>query len=176
LFQNRNSQARQILIEKVKTVRSFLTLLIIILSFAGCSHQDSSSSANCIAAVVNGVEITQQEVEYLYRRLGEPKASPEAAQNKRRAILADLVRSELLAQRAREMKLDKASDFALAMHDARRRVLAGVAQKEIESKVLPVSQEAAKEVVHHNPALFADRKLLVYDEVLIPGVDEPASR
>lgn len=157
----------------MKTLRTLLSLFAVFLTLTGCSHQEDGQTNGGVAAVVNGVEITQREVNYLYQRSAAPNASPEAAQNQRRAILADLVRSELLAQKARAMKLDKAPDFTLAMYDARRKVLAGLAQKELVSQVSPVTSEVAREIVANNPRLFANRKFLVYDEVLIPGVDEP---
>ncbi|HHE32653.1 MAG TPA: peptidyl-prolyl cis-trans isomerase, EpsD family [Chlorobaculum parvum] len=158
----------------MKTLRMLLSLFTVFLTLSGCSHQeDGQKNGGEVAAVVNGVEITQHEVNYLSHRSAAPNASPEVAQNQRRAILADLVRSELLAQKAHAMKLDKTPDFTLAMYEARRKVLAGLAQQELASQVSPVTPEVARKIVANNPRLFAKRKFLVYDEVLIPIVDEP---
>jgi EpsD family peptidyl-prolyl cis-trans isomerase len=83
------------------------------------------------------------------------------------------VRSELLAQQAVNKKLDRSPEFILAMHEARRQVLAGLAEKSITETVKPLSPENIRKIVSDNPQFFAGRKLLVYEEVMIPGVDLP---
>jgi len=152
-----------------------LLLFLLFLSFtiAGCSPHTGNGVDSRVAATVNGVEITQREVNFLYQRTAPPGADESVARNQRRTILAGLVRAELLAQQATKMKLDQSPDFLLAMHDARRRVLAGLAEEEIASTTRPVSPETVKTIIANNPNLFAQRKLLVYDEILIQGVNVP---
>jgi EpsD family peptidyl-prolyl cis-trans isomerase len=152
---------------------SSVFLLFLLAGISGCSRGSIDDGNGRIAAVVNGVEITQAEVDYLYKISGGVAANEQLDENQRRLILGNIVRTELLAQKAREMQLDKSPDFSLAMHDARRRVLAEFAKREIGGKVPTVSPEAAREVVANNPNLFVNRKFLVYDEVIIPDVNEP---
>ena len=154
-------------------MRSLLFLLFLALTIAGCSPHTGNGVDSRVAATVNGVEITQREVNFLYQRTAPQGADESVARNQRRTILAGLVRAELLAQQATKMKLDQSPDFLLAMHDARRRVLAGLAEEEIASTARQVSPETIKTIISNNPNLFAQRKLLVYDEILIQGVNVP---
>lgn len=154
-------------------MRSFLLFLLFALTIAGCSSHTENGFESRVAATVNGVEITQREVNFLYQRTAPPGADAALARNQRRTILAGLVRAELLAQQAKKMKLDQSPDFLLAMHDAQRRVLAGFAEQEIASKAKTVAPEALQKIIADNPNLFAQRKLLVYDEILMQSVNVP---
>ena len=154
-------------------MRSLLFLLFLAFTIAGCSPHTGNGVDSRVAATVNGVEITQREVNFLYQRTAPQGADESVARNQRRTILAGLVRAELLAQQATNMKLDQSPDFLIAMHDARRRVLAGFAEEEIASTAKQVSLETVKTIIANNPNLFAQRKLLVYDEILIQGVNVP---
>lgn len=155
-------------------MRSLFVFLLVALLFAGCSGHSGSENGDRIAAEVNGVEITRREVEFIYQRSAVPGADEAAARNQRRSILAGLVRAELLAQQGAKMNLDKSPEYLLALHDAQRRVLAGLAQDKIAS--LPsgqVSPEVVAQVIAGNPDVFSARKLFVFDEVFIPVVDVP---
>ena len=156
---------------------SFMRYLfyIVLLAFTvtGCSPHSGNSSADRIAAVVNGVEITQLEVRSLYERTAAPGVSKEAALEQKRNILASLVRSELLAQQAVKLHLDKTPEFPILLHEARRQVLAGMAQQSLAAATKPLEIEAVRDIVAQNPRLFAERKLLVYEEVVMPVVDVP---
>jgi EpsD family peptidyl-prolyl cis-trans isomerase len=153
-----------------------ITSLFVILLFAiiaGCSHQASNEPDGGVAAMVNGVEITKRQVEYLYQRSAMPGMSEEQSANMKRRILADLIRVELLAGKGREMKLDNTPDYSMALYTAQKNVLAGFAEKKIAGNQSSISADQAESVVLNTPQLFAGRKLFVYDEVIFPGVDMP---
>lgn len=154
-----------------KVTPLFAILMFIIL--AGCSHEPPKGSDSGVVAVVNGVEITRQQVEYLYQRSAVPGVSKEESANLKRRILADLVRIELLAGKASEMKLDKTPDYSMALYTAQKNVLAGLAESRLAKNQSSITSEQAESVVQNTPQLFAGRKLFVYDEVLFPGVDMP---
>ena len=154
-------------------MRYLFYIVILAFTVTGCSPHSGNSSADRIAAVVNGVEITQLEVRSLYERTAAPGVSKEAALEQKRNILANLVRSELLAQEAVKLKLDKSPEFPLLLHEAHRQVLAGLAQQSLASATKPLEIEAVRDIVAQNPLLFAERKLLVYEEVLMPVVNVP---
>ena len=139
----------------------------------GCSSQSSKELSGSVAAVVNGVEITNGEIEYFARNSVPPGADKAETIRQKKAILANLVRMELLAQNAQKMGLDKDPDFTLALYEARRQVLAGMAESKLVKEVKPVTPETANSLVANNPRIFSGRKLLVYDEILIQGVDVP---
>gem|GEM_PF-1604676 len=147
---------------------------ILLLTFiAGCSHQTAKDSDSDVAAVVNGIEITKRQVEYLYQRAAKPGMSVEQSANLKRQILSELVHTELLAGKAKTMDLDDTPDYAMALYTAQKNVLAGLAEKKLAGNQSPASPDQAQSVVLNTPQLFAGRKLFVYEEVLFPGVDMP---
>ncbi len=150
-----------------------LRLLFVFLTFiiAGCSQHAAENSGDRVAAVVNGVEITQREVDAFYKQAASPGASESTRRAQRRMILAKMVQAELLAQEGAKMKLDKSQEFLITVHEARRRVLAGLAEKEIFSTAKPVSPATFQKMFADNPMVFAARKLFVYEEVLFSGVN-----
>ena len=154
-------------------MNSFFYLLLLAFTIVGCSPEPEKKDAGRTAATVNGVEITQREVTSLYERTAAPGVSEEARRNQERAILAGLVRGELLAQKAVAERLDRTPEFVLTLHEARRQVLAGLAEKSMLASLKPLSDEALQSVVKQNPLIFGERKLLVYEQVLMPVVDVP---
>jgi len=156
----------------VKILRN-LFFVFVFFSVSGCSSQPAKDSSGSVAAVVNGVEITQKEVEYVVKNSFGPGVGKAATIEQQKAILARLVRQELLAQKAKEMGLDKSPDFTVALYEAKRQVLAGMAESRLVKDVKSLTPETANSLVKNNPRIFSDRKLLVYDEILIQGVDVP---
>lgn len=154
-------------------IHNIIFLSFILLLVCGCSSQSAKESSGSVAAVVNGVEITQSEIEYFAKNTIAPGTDEAKTIEQKKAILANLVRNELLAQKAREMGIEKDPDFTLALYEARRQVLAGMAESRLAKSVKPVTPEAANALVENNPHIFSGRKLLVYDEILIKGVDVP---
>ncbi|KAA6232092.1 peptidyl-prolyl cis-trans isomerase, EpsD family [Chlorobium phaeovibrioides] len=148
-------------------------LLVLLVFLAGCSGREGKDVNSRVAASVNGVEITQREVDFLSERAGVEPASNEATLNRRRQILSGLVRSELLAQKASALKLDKTPDYIISTHIARRGVLAGLAERHLALQADGVSLAEASRVITASPGSFAGRKIVVYDEVLISDVDLP---
>ena len=154
-------------------MKSFFYLFFLAVTLVGCSSEPDKKDAGRIAATVNGVEITQREVATLYERSATPGVSEEVRRNQERAILAGLVRGELLAQKAVAEKLDRTPEFLITLHEARRQVLAGLAEKSMLSSFKPLPDKALQAVIEQNPLIFAGRKLLVYEQVLMPVVNVP---
>ena len=120
-------------------MNSFFYLLLLAFTIVGCSPEPEKKDAGRTAATVNGVEITQREVTSLYERTAAPGVSEEARRNQERAILAGLVRGELLAQKAVAERLDRTPEFVLTLHEARRQVLAGLAEKSMLASLKTLS-------------------------------------
>jgi len=153
-------------------VKNYLFLLLLLFAvLSGCAKQNEKAGGGNVAAVVNGVEITKSQIEFLAGQSAVPGMTPEQNENLRRRILANLVRTELLAGKARKEGFDKTQDYSMAVYTSNNGVLAGFAEKDVVKKVaLPTSLEA-ETVVRNNPQLFSERKLYMYDEVVFPGVD-----
>ncbi|AAM71948.1 MAG TPA: peptidyl-prolyl cis-trans isomerase, EpsD family [Chlorobaculum sp.] len=153
-----------------------ITSLFFVLLFAilvGCSEKSAQESNSGVAAVVNGVEITNRQIDYFYQRTAMPGMSAEDSANLKRRILSDLIRIELLAGKAKEMKLDNNPDYSMALYAAQKNVLAGLAERKLAGNQAPVTPDQAESVVQNAPQLFAGRKLYVFEEVIFPGVDMP---
>jgi EpsD family peptidyl-prolyl cis-trans isomerase len=150
-------------------VRSLLIVSLCALTLAGCDPRSDKNEDGRVSAVVNGVEITRREVDFVGRKSTLSGSEREA---ERRRTLAFLVRNELLARKASEMKLEKSPDFIVALYEARRNLLAGMAEQHIAAQAGKVSPGSVGKFIAENPRFFSQRKLLVYDQVIIPGVDE----
>jgi EpsD family peptidyl-prolyl cis-trans isomerase len=148
-----------------------LFFILLLGALAACSQESGKESESGVAAVVNGVEITNRQVEYLYQRSAVPDMSAEQSADMKRRILSDLVRIELLAGKAKEMSLDKSPDYSMELYATQKNVLAGLAEHKLANTQTPPSLANAESVVLNTPQLFSGRKLFVYDEVLFPAVD-----
>lgn len=144
-------------------------LITWLFTLAGCVQNPASNDDQRVAAVVNGVEITNRQVNYYYSKNSRPGSSEKETAVIKRRILADLIRLELISEKAREMKLDQSPDYTLDLYMAQKKVLAGLAQKNISEKIAKATPQDADMVVNNNPMMFAGRHAFVYDEILISG-------
>lgn len=125
-----------------------------------------------IVAMVNGVEITRKELEYLYNRTAPPNLPTEVASARKRAILTALVSSEALAQKAIEVELDKTPEFAMEMAIAKRSALAEKVERQIVRKGLQVTPQNALDYINTNPRMFTERQLLTLERMDMAKTDE----
>jgi EpsD family peptidyl-prolyl cis-trans isomerase len=140
-----------------------LTLSAVVL-ISGCSDSKGNQK---IAATVNGAPITEQEIEFSIRQRGSEPASPEAAQQLRRATLADLVRSEMLAQSALASKLDNKDDWEWAQKLARRQYLSTQVYVQAARMAAQTSASEAQKMMAQNAKALEDRKLLTIEELQV---------
>lgn len=145
-------------------------VIVLLLTLAACGQATDRKSDGNVAALVNGVEITRKQVDFIYKRTAAPNLGEADAATLKRQILADLVRIELFAGKAREMKLDQSQDYAMALYSAQKTVLAGFAENRVTGNPT-VSSRAVDIIIKNNPMLFAGRKMYIYDELIISGVD-----
>ncbi len=145
--------------------------LLCCLALAACSPKSGQVDKSQVAAVVNGVEITLREIDLVQQRLAAPNASPAALAAQRRAILGELVSTELMAQQAVSDKLDKSPEFLLDAHIAYRQALARQVEQRAVRDLEPVLPGQASDVIDRNPRRFAKRRLLMIEEMSLarPG-------
>ena len=155
-----------------------LLLTATLLSLYGPSHAEEQPAGDAITkgqpivAKVNGVEITRKELDYLYTRTSPPNLSPEAALARKRAILAELVSSEALAQKATEAELDKVPEFAMEMAIAKRSALAEKVERQIVRQGPQITPQNALDYINTNPRIFAERQLLTLERLDLVKTDE----
>lgn len=158
--------------------KSYLAGLILTASAFSVIAQDTpptqpDANTHPVAAEVNGVKILRKEVDYIYSRQPiPPNLPPEAVLARKRAILAEMVRAEVLAQKAVSNKLDKTPDYEIEMDLARRSLLASKVERQILGTVQRVTAQQALDYVNTNPRLFAERQLLTLEVMNLSTPDE----
>ncbi|MDD2728611.1 MAG: hypothetical protein PHR85_05485 [Malikia sp.] len=134
--------------------------------------QEIPAVAPPIVAVVNGVEITSKELDYLYARTSPPNLPAEVVLARKRAILTELISSEALAQKAIEVELDKTPEFAMEMAIAKRSALAEKVERQIVRKGPQVTPQNALDYINTNPGMFTERQLLTLERLDLIKTDE----
>lgn len=153
-------------------MRYLTGFLLCMTTLAGCRQHSGEGGDGRVVAAVNGVEISSREVDYFYRQSALPGESEDAVRDRKRQVLSDLVRLELLARNGSEMKLDHSSDFILAMYEARRNVLGWLVEQRLAEQQRVFSPDEVRKFVAENPDFFSRRKILVYDQIVLNGVNE----
>lgn len=159
------------------SIKPYLTGLFLALAAQSATAQEIPSAppdakTHPVAADVNGVKILRKEVDLVYGRQAAPGLSPEQVMARKRAILADLVRAEVLAQQAAENKLDQSPDFELEMQLSKRSMLAAKVEQQILGAATRVTPQQALDFVNTNPRLFAERQLLTLEVMNLTTPDQ----
>jgi EpsD family peptidyl-prolyl cis-trans isomerase len=159
------------------SIKPYLTGLFLALASLGAMAQENPTAApdaktHPVAADVNGVKILRKEVDLVYGRQAAPGLSSEQVMARKRAILAELVRAEVLAQKAAENKLDQSPDFELEIQLTRRSMLASKIEQLILGAATRVTPQQAQDFVSINPRLFAERQLLTLEVMNLTTPDQ----
>lgn len=136
------------------------------LALAGCggsSGKDASLEKGQVVATVGGTDITIHELN------GELTGVALPAGEQRKAVeqqaLQALVGRTILADIARERKIDKSPAYALQRHRAEEALLVQLLQREIAAKVPAPTPVEASKFIAENPDLFAQRKIFAMDQI-----------
>lgn len=153
----------------------WLVLLIALCWLASTAHAQqlaAEPSGKRIAAQVNGAEISLAEVDLLYRHAAAPDTPPAAAAAQRRAILEQLVRAELMAQRAISMGMDTNPDLKIEARIQRRQALARLFEAKAVTLIPGTTPEMVRQTIADNPLVFARRHLIEFDHVLLTPANQ----
>jgi EpsD family peptidyl-prolyl cis-trans isomerase len=134
---------------------------------AACSPagRTGDSSSTQVAVKVNGGEISVHQVEHAVQR----HAALAAANDGTRRVLDGLVDQELAAQQAREKHLDRDPRTVQAIEAARRDILARAYVESVGQAATQPDTQAVDDYYARNPALFAQRRLYVLQEMMVEG-------
>lgn len=142
-------------------MRSFVVLgaLGLAISLSGCSKEATGQ----VVAVVNGEEITLQE---LNAELAELKV-PENADKKaiRARVLQQLVDRRLLAMTAKESGLDRDSEYILQQRRANERLLVSMYAKKALDTIRVPDQAAIDKYIREHPTMFGGRTRYTLDQI-----------
>lgn len=135
------------------------------LALAGCGSDEAPSGQ--VVATVDGVEITQSE---LNAELGGRRApTAEGQKQLQLAVLNQMVARVLLANAAKEQGLDKTPEAAIAKQRAEQLALIEMLQKKLGASAPQVSADEVAQFVASNSELFANRRLYVVDQIIVPS-------
>lgn len=114
-------------------------------------------------ATVGDAKITTADID---SELAGAELPPGAKAQAEQAALERIIERKLMAQKAVKLGLDKAGDFEVRLQRARDSLLAAAAQR---SQVATKPDRAAEDAyVQANPAAFANRKVMVIDQIRAP--------
>ncbi|MBJ7499704.1 MAG: SurA N-terminal domain-containing protein [Sphingopyxis sp.] len=135
------------------------TFAVAALALSGCGKEATGQ----VAAVVNGEEITLQEIN---AELGS-KPIPEGVDKKvvQQAALQRIVERRLLAQAARDDELDKTPDYLLRERQLRDALLVQLMGQRAERALKVPGQQEIDKFIADNPLMFANRTILTIDRI-----------
>lgn len=150
---------------KLNWTHGAAVLACIAMSGCGLIGGGSKAPKGQVVATVNGEEITITE---LNRELGGASpANPEERKAMEQAALQSIITRKVVAQAAKEQKLDKTPQFAQQELQAKEAMLVGAMQRNIAASVLAPTRTDAEKFVAAHPNMFAQRRVMVVDQIVV---------
>ena len=144
---------------KLKFVTGASAVLLLV---GGCQKQVGGQ----VVAVVNGEEITQQE---LNAELQGAQIPPTANKNEVFAqILEQIVNRKLLVQAAKAQSLDQSPAYLDQVRRSQDALLVDLLARKVSKNVSLPEGEAIGRFIAANPAMFKERKRYALDQIIFP--------
>jgi len=140
------------------------------LSMSGCDKVKSligGKTGGQVVAVVEGHEITSLELRN--ELSGFSSADPKVMKAARDQALQQIIIRTLLADRAREQKLDKVPQYTLQVRRGQQTLLAQMYESKMFQGVTPPTKQEAENYVSNNPSRFVDRRIFILDRIAAPA-------
>lgn len=137
-------------------------------TLGGCGRvkqlMSSGKPEGQVVATVNGDEITSLELRqemgsFASRDLAVMKAAQQRA-------LQGLIMRRLVVQNAKDQKLDKTPEYSLQLRRGEDALLAQLFQRKVASGIAAPSRDEAEAYVSSHPEKFANRRVLVVDQLI----------
>jgi len=139
----------------------------VLLSSCGKGSSDKEGLAKGqVVATVNGEDVTIYELGTELQGLSLPPG--EGRKKAEQVALQRILDRKILADIARERKLDKTPEYLLQTRRANEQLLVDLLQQKEAAKVPASTSEDAEKFIAANPWMFAQRKLLVIDQIQFP--------
>jgi len=141
------------------------TILAAKLSPGGCGTGTGAQlSKGQVVANVDGAEITIHELNA--ELAGMPIASEAQRDAAKRLVLQRLIDRRILADYAREKKLDESPEFELQRHRAEEQILVNLLERQATAKLAPTTRDDAQRFMVQHPQMFAQRRIYDLDQLL----------
>ena len=134
---------------------------------AACSGKGESAPSGQVVAVVGGQELTVSQLNTEMQALGDAGAQA----NLREAALRTLVERELLAQAAEREGVGQLPDTAIQLERLRKTGMVEALAAQIRRQVPQPSDDEVRQAIAASPASYANRSLLIVDQLLAPVTD-----
>lgn len=143
--------------------RSFiLSLLASVSLLAACDKEPTGQ----VAAVVNGEEITLQEVNTELSSVPQPDGVDK--DKLRQGVLKRIVERRLLAQAARDDGLDQTPEFLIRSRQLQDALLIQLLQQKEQRAAVVPNESDIDTYIAENPATFANRTIYTLDRIQFP--------
>jgi len=152
---------------RLRPVRA-LALLATALTLPACGNFSHGTDASAVVARVNGTAITADQVKQAMPPLSAT-ASDADRKAASKAVLDALIQQEMLAQKAKEAKLDREPEVMLAMESAKRAVLADQWLKHSVGDAPAPSDQDIKDYIANHPEMFSQRKQYNFRVAAVQG-------
>ena len=124
-----------------------------------------------ILAIVNGDEISQQELNAELQGVRIPDSADRTALRKQ--VLQRLVDRKLIVQKAREQGLDKAPEFIAQQRRAEENLLVAMLGQKIAATVPMPDDRDVTQYIADNPTQFGSRERLLLDQIQFQAPKDP---
>ena len=156
---------RDVLGSKIMKCRN-LAIAAMAVALASCSSKEDAAPTGQVVATVNGQEITKAQLDAEMGDLGTP-TTPEQRTAMEQAALQRLVVRQIVADYAKEKKLDGTPLAAILKQRAELNSLNELVQRDLRQKLPNVSAEEAGIYVSDHPGRFSQRKIYVVDQYIV---------
>lgn len=147
----------------MKTRVPLLLAAVASLGLAACSKEAKGPEGQ-VVATIDGKDVTIHEVNAEIAGMG---AQAQGAPRKlvESIALARVIERKMLANEARNRKLDQSPQFVLAKTRNDENLLVQALQAEVAGKVPQTPREAAQKFISDNPVMFGDRRIMTLDQI-----------
>jgi EpsD family peptidyl-prolyl cis-trans isomerase len=135
------------------------------LILTACGNSGGSKPATQIAAKVGSEEISIHQINQVLARNNTANLSEREQRQISRDILERLIDQQLAVDQAVDKKLHRSPEIVAQIESTRREILARAYLKQITDAVAKPTEEEARKYYAENPALFAERKAFVLQEI-----------
>lgn len=146
-----------------------LLLLAAPLALVACGDKSEAPTGQ-VVATVNGEEITTTDLDSELN--GATAPNPEGQKQLQRMALENIINRTILAQAAEAEGLAKGPEFAVIERKARQAALVELLQRNLGKSLPQPGNEEVDNFVMENPSLFANRKIFVVDQIVVPQVNQ----
>jgi len=143
--------------------RAGLAAVVALATLTAACDKTEKAPTGQVVVTVNGDDVTVHELNSELQLLRAPSTAPR--KQVEQVALARVVERKMLADVARERKLDNNPQFLLARRRLEDGLLVQALQTDIAQKVPVTTREAAQKFIGANPLLFAERKIFTIDQI-----------